>query len=42
MKKIISFLLMMFVFVSVYVFAKDEIKSTDISVESQKLNVIFD
>ena len=42
MKRIISFLLMMFVFVSVYVFAKDEIKSTDISVESQKLNVIFD
>nr|MCR4662909.1 N-acetylmuramoyl-L-alanine amidase [Endomicrobiaceae bacterium] len=36
------FLLLMFVFVSVYGFAKDELKSTDISVESQKLNVIFD
>ena len=42
MKRIINFLLLMFVFVSVYVFAKDEIKTTDVSVESQKLNVIFD
>ena len=42
MKKIIEFLLLMFVFVSVYSFAKDEIKSTDVTVESQKLNVIFD
>ncbi|MBR3628173.1 MAG: N-acetylmuramoyl-L-alanine amidase [Elusimicrobia bacterium] len=42
MKRIIKFLLLMFVFVSVYGFAKDELKSTDISVESQKLNVIFD
>lgn len=42
MKRIINFLLLMFVFVSVYVFAKDEIKTTDVSVESQKLNVLFD
>ncbi len=42
MKKIIKFLLLMFVFVSVYGFAKDEIQSTDISIESQKLTVIFD
>lgn len=42
MKKIITLLLSFFVFVSVYCFAKNEIKSTDVSVESQKLNVIFD
>ncbi len=42
MKKIISFLLLLLVSVSVYCFAKNELKTTDISVESQKLNVIFD
>ena len=42
MKRIIGFLLLMFVSVSVYVFAKDELKNTEVSVESQKLNVIFD
>ena len=42
MKKIIKFLFLFIVGVSVYCFAKDEIQNTDISVESQKLNVIFD
>lgn len=42
MKKIISFLLLLFVSVSVYCFAKNEVKNTDVNVESQKLNVIFD
>ncbi|MCR4662539.1 MAG: N-acetylmuramoyl-L-alanine amidase [Endomicrobiaceae bacterium] len=42
MKKIIGFLLLFFVFVSVYCLAKDEIQTTDVSVEAQKLNVVFD
>lgn len=42
MKKIIKILFFIVVCVSVYCFAKDEVKSTDVSVESQKLNVIFD
>lgn len=42
MKKIISFLLVLFSFVSVICFAKDEIQTTDVTVESQKLNVISD
>ena len=42
MKKIIYFLLTMFIFTAVYIFAKDEMQITDVNVESQKLNVIFD
>lgn len=42
MKKIISFLLVMSFFTSAIGFAADEIKTEDISVESQKLNVVFD
>lgn len=42
MKKIISFLVLSCFFVSAYCFAKNEAKSTDINVESKKLNVIFD
>ena len=32
----------MFIFVSIFCFANDKIQNTDISVENQKLNVIFD
>ncbi len=42
MKKIISLLLLLFASISVYCFAKNEIQTTDVSVESQKLNVVFD
>ena len=42
MKKIIGFLLFMIVSISVYCFAKNEIQTSDMAVESQKLNVIFD
>ena len=42
MKKFITLLLSFFVFVSAYCFAKNEIKNADITVEAQKLNVIFD
>ena len=42
MKKIIGFLLFMIVSISVYCFAKNEIQTSDMVVESQKLNVIFD
>ena len=42
MKKIVNLLLLLLVSISVYSFAKNEPKSTDLSVESQKLNVIFD
>ncbi len=42
MKKIISLLLFFVVSISVYCFAKNEVKNTDISVEAQKLNVISD
>ena len=42
MKKIIALLSLFFVFVSVYCFAKNEIKNADIAVEAQKLNVVFD
>ncbi|WP_372519612.1 N-acetylmuramoyl-L-alanine amidase [Candidatus Ruminimicrobiellum ovillum] len=42
MKKFVGLLSLFFVFVSVYCFAKNEIKTADITVEAQKLNVIFD
>ena len=42
MKKFITLLLLFFVFVSAYCFAKNEIKNTEMTVEAQKLNVIFD
>ena len=42
MKKFISLLLLLFASISAYCFAKNEIQTTDVSVESQKLNVVFD
>ena len=43
-KKFISIILMflMFAFASIFCFAKDNFQSTNISVDVQKLNVIFD
>ena len=42
MKKIISLLLFFVVSISVYCFAKNEVKTVDVNVECQKLNVISD
>jgi len=42
MKKILSVFILMFCFISIFCFAEDEIKVTNMSVKSQKLNVIFD
>jgi N-acetylmuramoyl-L-alanine amidase len=44
MKKFISVILMFltFVFASIFCFAKDKFQNTDVSVDIQKLNVVFD
>lgn len=42
MKKKIIFFILMFVFMSIFCFAGDEFKNTDVCVKSQKLTVIFD
>ena len=38
----ISFFILIFCFISVFCFAKDEVQITDVSIKSQKLNVIFE